>query len=235
MDQPDTLRVVPQPIRRQVENGLRDAIARGRFAPGEHLPDRRLCEVFGASRSVVREAVRLLEAEGLVTVIPNRGPFVAFLSVEEAAQIYEVRGVLEALAGDGFARRATEADRAELRRVHEELAAAGPAADRETLLALKQRFYAVLLRGCGNPYVARMLEPLLKRISQLRATSMSAPGRVQQTVLELRRVVEAIDQRDARAAAEACAYHVRCAAEVALGVLRAREQAREHDPAARAG
>ena len=61
-----SLKIVPQPVRRQVEDALREAIVTGRFLPGDHLPDRVLCEAFGTSRSVVREAVRLLEAEGLV-------------------------------------------------------------------------------------------------------------------------------------------------------------------------
>jgi DNA-binding GntR family transcriptional regulator len=219
----------PTPMRRQVEEGLRDAIIAGRFAPGQHLPDRLLCELFGASRSVVREAVRLLEAEALVVVLPNRGPFVAWLSSAEAAQIYEVRGVLEALAGEGFAIRATEAERAELRAVYERLAAAGEAAERADLLAIKRDFYAVLLRGCRNPMVARMLDQMLNRNSQLRATSLSEPGRLPHTVAELRRVVQAIEHRDPDGAWEACRHHVKRAGAVAIRILREREE-REGTP-----
>ncbi|WP_235924846.1 GntR family transcriptional regulator [Roseomonas harenae] len=222
MDKDEGLRVLPRPVRRQVEDGLRAAIMRGRFLPGEHLPDRLLTELFGASRSVVREAVRLLEAEGLVVVVPNRGPFVAFLSPEEAAQVYEVRGVLEALAGAGFAERATPEERGMLRRIYEELAAAGPDTDREALLALKRRFYDVLLAGCRNAYVARMLDQLLNRNAQLRATSLSDPERLPQTVTEIRLVVEAIERRDPDAAWKACRDHVESAAAVALRVLRRR-------------
>ncbi|ONG49518.1 GntR family transcriptional regulator [Pseudoroseomonas deserti] len=218
------LRVTPQPMRRQVEEGLRAAIIAGRFAPGQHLPDRLLCELFGASRSVVREAVRLLEAESLIVVLPNRGPFVAWLSSSEAAQIYEVRGVLEALAGEGFAIRATDAERAELRAVYERLAAAGEASDRAELLAIKRDFYAVLLRGCRNPMVARMLDQMLNRNSQLRATSLSEPGRLPHTVAEIRRVVQAIEHRDPEGAWEACRHHVKRAAAVAIRILREREE-----------
>ena len=154
---PTSLRVQPQPVRQQVEEQLRGAIISGTLAPGSHLSDRSLCEQFGVSRSIIREAVRLMEAEGLVTVVPYRGPFVAFLSAAEAAQVYEVRGALEALAGEGFAQRASDEERADLRRVYEELAATGPAAGREALLDLKRRFYDVLLRGSRNAYVGRML------------------------------------------------------------------------------
>ena len=172
----------------------------------------------------MREAVRLLEAEGLVVVVPNRGPFVAYLSPEEAAQVYEVRGVLEALAGAGFAERATQEERAALRAIYEDLAAAGPKASRETLLSIKRRFYDVLLAGCRNAYVARMLEQLLNRNAQLRATSLSDPGRLPQTIHEIRAVVEAVEQRDPQAAWEACRHHVAQAAQAALRVLRSHEQ-----------
>ncbi len=224
-----TMRVVPQPMRRQVEEGLRAAIINGRFSPGEHLPDRVLCDLFGASRGVVREAVRLLEAEGLIVVQPHRGQFVAFLSVAEAAQVYEVRAVLEALAGEGFAIRASDEERAELRDVYEELKAVSPQSGREVLLGIKRRFYDVLLRGCRNEYATRMLDQMLNRNTQLRATSLSDPSRLPNTVIEIRRVVEAIERRDAEGAFQACRDHVMSAAKVALRLLRERERDRKDD------
>jgi DNA-binding GntR family transcriptional regulator len=213
-----------QPVRRQVEYALRDAITAGRFQPGDHLPDRVLCEMFGASRSVVREAVRLLEAEGLITVIPNRGPFVTRLNAADARQLYEVRAALEAMAGEGFAERASDSERAALRQIFEQLAATGPGADKDTLLALKQDFYAVLLQGCRNRYAARMLEPLLNRIAQLRKTTLAHPLRLPHTIRELRRIVEAIERRDPEEAREACRDHVQRAAAVALRTLNQRER-----------
>ncbi len=222
------MRVVPQPMRRQVEEGLRTAIINGRFAPGEHLSDRVLCDLFGASRGVVREAVRLLEAEGLVVVQPHRGPFVAYLSVAEAAQVYEVRAVLEALAGEGFAVRASETERAELRAVFEELKTITPQAGRESLLGIKRRFYDVLLRGCRNEYATRMLDQILNRNMQLRATSLADPNRLPNTVIEIRAVMDAIERRDADGAFQACRDHVLSAAKVALKLLRERERERKN-------
>ena len=219
-----SFRVHPLSMRQQVEVGLRSAIISGAFAPGIHLSDRALCEQFGVSRSIVREAVRLMEAEGLVTAVPHRGPFVAFLTAAEAAQVYEVRGALEALAGEGFAERASDEERAELRQVYEELAVAGHEAGRDALLDLKRRFYEVLLRGSRNAYVGRMLGHLLNRNAQLRATTLSDPGRLPQTVREIRRIVEAVERRDPQGAWQACREHVAAAAAVALRILRQRER-----------
>jgi DNA-binding GntR family transcriptional regulator len=213
------LKIIPQPVRRQVEDALREAIVGGRFLPGEHLPDRVLCEAFGTSRSVVREAVRLLEAEGLIVVHPNRGPFVAPLSVDEAREIYEVRAALESLAGAGFARHATAAQRAALNAVYEELRDRGAACDRNSLLDIKRRFYDILTQGCGNAYAARMLDRLLSRNAQLRATSLSRPDRLPRTIAEIGDIIVAIERHDPAAAAAACRRHVEQAAAVALAIL----------------
>jgi DNA-binding GntR family transcriptional regulator len=221
---PSALRVVPYPVRQQVEDRLRRAVMDGTFPPGTHLADRLLCEQFDVSRSIIREAVRLLEAEGLVTVVPHRGPFVTSLSAAEATQVYEVRAALEALAGENFAERASDEERAELRRAYEVLAAMGPDSGRQALLDIKRAFYDVLLRGCRNAYAARMLGQLLNHNTQLRATSLSDPNRLPHTVREMRRIVAAIEQRDRVGAAEACRDHVRAAAAVALRVLRERER-----------
>jgi DNA-binding GntR family transcriptional regulator len=214
-----SLKIIPQPVRRQVEDALREAIVGGRFLPGEHLPDRVLCEAFGTSRSVVREAVRLLEAEGLIVVHPNRGPFVAPLSVDEAREIYEVRAALESLAGAGFARHATAAQRAALNAVYEELRDRGAACDRNSLLDIKRRFYDILTQGCGNAYAARMLDRLLSRNAQLRATSLSRPDRLPRTIAEIGDIIVAIERHDPAAAAAACRRHVEQAAAVALAIL----------------
>ncbi len=223
-----TMRVVPQPMRRQVEEGLRAAIINGRFLPGEHLPDRVLCDLFGASRGVVREAVRLLEAEGLIVVQPHRGPFVAFISAAEAAQIYEVRAVLEALAGEGFAIRASDEERAELKDIFEELKTVSPQAGKDVLLGIKSRFYDVLLRGSRNEYAKLMLNQILNRNSQLRATSLADPKRLPNVVKEIQRVMDEIDQRDDEGAFQACREYVISASKVTLRLLREREQARVH-------
>jgi GntR family transcriptional regulator, trigonelline degradation regulator len=227
-----SLKIVPQPVRRQVEDALREAIVTGRFLPGDHLPDRVLCEAFGTSRSVVREAVRLLEAEGLIVVYPNRGPFVAPLSVEEAREIYEVRAALESLAGEGFARHATAAQRAALRAVFEELRGSNAAENRQALLDVKRRFYDILSQGCGNAYAARMLDRLLCRNAQLRATSLSSPDRLPRTIAEIGEIITAIENHDPAAAGAACRRHVEQAASVALAIL-ATEQATPREAAGR--
>jgi DNA-binding GntR family transcriptional regulator len=127
--------------------------------------------------------------------------------------------VLEALAGEGFAVRATDAERRKLRAVYARLANMKPGAGQAALLGIKQEFYDVLLQGCRNPLVTRMLDQILNRNRQLRAMSLSEPGRLARTIAEIKCVMDAIEQRDPEAAFTACRSHVREAASVALRIL----------------
>ncbi|WP_246171235.1 GntR family transcriptional regulator [Pandoraea eparura] len=145
------------------------------------------------------------------------------LSIEEATEIYEVRAALEALAGEGFAIRADDAERAELHAVFDELRRVGSEVTREGLLDIKRRFYEIMTKGCRNTLVARMLDQLLTRNAQLRATSLSSSNRLPATIGELAQIMDAIDRRDPVAAAAACRSHVQAAADIAIDILRARD------------
>lgn len=222
-------------VRRQVEDHLRRAILQGRFRPGDHLSDRELQDLFQVSRTVVREAVRRLEAEGLVETLPHRGTFVKALSAEEAEHLYAVRGVLEGLAAREFTRRASpeqiDALDAVLHRLRANLASVAS----HDLVVLKQEFYDVMLAGCGNGYVQKLLRQLLNRITMLRAMSLSEPARLSQTVAELEALLAAIRARDEDAAWTASLVHVRNAGEVALRLLRHRRPASGLDDGAAPG
>lgn len=208
-------------LRHQVQETLRAEIVSGGLAPGERLVEQRLCEALDVSRTSLREALRRLEAEGLVEMVPHRGAVVALLNSDEARKIYEVRRVLEALAVRGFTDHATEKDITELRGAltaleeAERRAASGP-----DILVIKQRFYRILLDACGNDIVRNMLEMLNNRISILRSMSLSQAGRLAGTVREIREIVEAIERRDADAAHTASLRHVESATSNALQALR---------------
>jgi DNA-binding GntR family transcriptional regulator len=209
-------------VRRQVEDQLRRAIVQGRFAPGAHLSDRILQNSFQVSRTVVREAVRQLEAEGLIKTIPHRGSFVRTLSVREAEQVYAVRGVLEALAAKEFARNATDAEIETLGKVLGRIRSHVSRRGKQELIDLKQKFYDVLMAGCRNTHIGAMLGPLLNVNAQLRATSLSVPGRHPKSVAELEVLLTALKARDEEAAWAASLQHVQNAAAVALDILRKR-------------
>ncbi|TAM58069.1 GntR family transcriptional regulator [bacterium] len=215
---------VAAPLRQQVFERLRDAITSCRFLPGQRLIERELCELLGVSRTSVREALRQLESEGLITSVPHRGPIVATVSLEEAESIYEVRAVLEALAGRLFAERANTAQRRELDAAFEQIKIDFKRSDAQSRLSAKTHFYAILMDGSGNEILMGQLKAIQGRITLLRATSLSSPGRSQKTLKELERIMAAIDARDGNAAWKACLDHVRSAAAVAKHILAERDR-----------
>jgi DNA-binding GntR family transcriptional regulator len=215
------------PLRREIETRLRTAIVGGRFKPGDRLIEREMCELLGVSRASLREALRQLEAEELVKIVAHRGPVVSEITVEEAEQLYDVRAMLEGLAARRFAETASDEDIAVLRKALKAFADVVRGKSSVPLLTAKAGIYEVLLDRCGNRIAGRMLTQLNNRVGLLRSTSMSQKGRVQNTLAEVTRIVEAIERRDPAGAWQATVEHVTRAAEVAITVLR---QQREKDP-----
>jgi GntR family transcriptional regulator, trigonelline degradation regulator len=216
-----SMRVAPvaAPVRQQVAEVLRAAITTGRFAPGQRLVEKDLCELTGVSRASVREALRQLESEGLIATLPNRGPLVSRLSAQDAVSIYQVRGALEALAAQLFATHATDEQIAELEGTVRVLDQAYKAQDVDRIVQAKRRFYDVMLAGSGNSMIGTILSTMNARITMLRRVSLSSPKRAPASIREIRAVLNAIKKRDAQAAYEASLHHIQQAAKVALASL----------------
>lgn len=211
---------VAAPLRQSVTESIRYAIATGRFKAGERLPERELCEMTGVSRTLIREALRQLESEGLIDVVPHRGPVVARLSVEQARGIYQVRILLEGLACQLFAENASDPQRAALAQAFDRLRTSFESADPMARLQAKNQFYDVLIDGSGNAALGQSLRLLNARIMLLRATSLQAPGRSRESLRELGDLMEALASRDGERARLAAVRHVESAAAAALEFLR---------------
>ncbi|HEY1703289.1 MAG TPA: GntR family transcriptional regulator [Trebonia sp.] len=208
---------VAAPLRDQVLDVVRQGILDFRLRPGQRLIERELMEQLGVSRATVREVIARLASEGLVTNIPQRGAIVSVLTEEEAADIYEMRVSLEGLAAHRFIERATPQKVTDLRAALEGYVAAAPSdGDNLDRLRAKDGFYKVLFEGAASEPLTEMLTMLQSRVRLLRWTSLSVPGRAEETIKEMRAIVEAIEAKDTQAAADACARHVRNAAATAL-------------------
>ncbi len=214
-----TISHVAAPVREQVEARLRQAIVAGHFLPGERLIERELCTLLGVSRTSLREALRQLEGDGLVTNIPHKGLIVATITSEEAAEVYQVRAVVEGLVGRLCAEQLTNELEQALGAVMEQIEAAHQAGDLAALVAAKEQFYQLLISGCGNRTAEVVLQSLHDRIASLRALTLAQPGRAEASVAEMRRILEAILNQDSQAACQACIDHVEQAALVAAAVL----------------
>jgi DNA-binding GntR family transcriptional regulator len=216
-----SLRVVRSMVslKKQVVESLRTAIFDRRFAPGDRLVERELCEMLDVSRTLLREALSQLEAEGVVQIIPHRGPIVAVYTAEDAKSIYEVRAALEEMAGRSFVERATEQECKALETAFAEMKRSCTSKLGADHLTVKTRFYAALTTGAHNPVLVEMLRLIHGRVSMLRATTLAQPGRLAASLAELGNIVKAIKARDAQAAARACRLHVENAGAIAITVL----------------
>ena len=215
-----TLRIEDVPtVRAMVAQKLREAIMSGTLKPGQRLVERELCEMTGVSRPSIREALRLLEADGLVNTVPHRGPVVSTISLEEARQLYAARAVLEGFAGRECARLR---DPAVVRRMGDALTrlkAAFAKPDMIAVLEAKTDFYAALIGGCRNAFIERMLKPLHDRITLLRITSMSQPKRINKSLREVTAIWRAIQSGDEELAERCCIDHIKAAAIAALDMI----------------
>ena len=194
---------------------LRDAILDFRFKPGERLVERTLCDLFGVSRTVVREVLRHLEAEGLVETLPQQGPAVVRPDVSQAAQIYGIRALLEADAARGAARVTTESDVKRLRVSNAAIQAAFATGSSREVLKATTDFYEILFSIAGQPVAWGVVQSLNARINHLRGLTIGTPDRRHQADAEMKRIIEAIAGRDEEGAANASFDHVRTVAALA--------------------
>src|ERR1700753_3936210 len=223
-----TLRIEDVPtVRAIVAQKLREAIMSGTFKPGQRLVERELCEMTGVSRRSIREAWRLLEAAGMVTTVPHRGPVVSTISLEEARQLYAARAVLEGFAGREWARLHDPAVTPRMGSALTRLKAALAERDMMAILEAKTDFYAALIGGCQNTFIERMLKPLHDRITLLRITSMSHPKRVNKSFREATAIWRAIQSGDEDLAERCCVDHIKAAAVAALDMIERSSVAKE--------
>jgi DNA-binding GntR family transcriptional regulator len=211
---PDFLRIVksPQLVRELAAEVIRDAIMSGALAPGERLVEAALSKRMGVSRPSIREALSQLAAEKLVTMTPNKGPSVATITWEDAAQIYEVRAMLEGEAAFLFAARASKENLFTMREALGQFEDAISSHDSAGLLISTERFYQVMLNGCGNHIIAELLQGLKARIGVLRTRSMSRPGLVKHSLKEMTAMLKALQAKNGETARAAAHVHVRAAA-----------------------
>lgn len=205
------------PLRQQVVRLIREDILNGALVPGQRLVESALCEAYGVSRTVIREALRQLESEHLIQVRPNLGPVVTVLTEAEIRAIYVVRASLEALAGKLFAANATTAQCAELVKLRNRLDKEyrrGNVGSREEI---KADFYRQLSAGTGNEVLTETLRGIHARIAVFRRYAFVDPARIEPSIAELEAIINAAAvDRNPEAAAAACEHHILLAGDLAV-------------------
>lgn len=196
---------------------LLEDISNGRLAPGDRLRETEIAKRLGVSRTPVREAIRLLEADGLVVHMPRVGAVVRQLDYAEVTELYEMRAVLEGTAARLAARAASEIEIEELEALNQELA---NAADADTARALNRVFHNTLLNAAKNRFLHRSMEGMRKALMILGPTTLAETERVESAVEEHRMMLAALKARDGAEAERVMRAHIDAAQKVRLKSLR---------------
>src|SRR6056297_457868 len=188
---------------------LESMIVDGDLHPGARLDESELAQRFGVSRTPVREAIKVLVASGLAEMRGRQGASVAMPSITALLEMFEMMAMLEGMCAGFAARRSTAAERRNLRQIHEELVTALDRSGADHFYKINVRFHDALYEASHTSYVAEQTWQLRRRLAPYRRQVTYQPDRMTGTLIEHKRIMEAIEANDAKAATEAASAHVR--------------------------
>jgi DNA-binding GntR family transcriptional regulator len=192
---------------------LRDLIVEGELKPAAKIPEAELCVRFGVSRTPLREALKALAAEGLVTLLPNRGAIVAKITREEIDQLFPIMGALEALAGELACAHITDAQAAAIRRDHLKMVKHFERGDWIQYTKLNRAIHEAIFAAAGNSALSVLYQQLLVRTHSVRFVAKKSAQRWREAVDDHEKMMAAIDNRDGKALARWLTLHLKHKAE----------------------
>ena len=193
----EILSIPRQVLHQEVAVRLRQRIVEGHLAPGRKLNERELAELLRVSRTPLREAIKMLAAEGLVELLPNRGAVVAQMSEQDVADTFEVIAGLEGQSGELAAQRITDAELAEIRALHYEMLAAHTRRDLPTYYRINAQIHTLINAAARNRVLTQTWANVNARLQALRFRSNFDDGKWHRAVHEHERMVELLAARDA--------------------------------------
>lgn len=184
-------------------------IVDGELPPGTRVPERDLCDRFAVSRTPLREALKVLAAEGHVSLLPNKGARVTRLTTRDVEELFEVSGALEALAGELACARITDAEVAELKALHYEMALYHARRDLPAYYALNRRIHEAIVRASGSNVLQGLYEHVSARIRRARFVAAMPFDRWDQAMSEHEGILNALVRRDGATLAVILKQHLR--------------------------
>ncbi|MGC7871626.1 GntR family transcriptional regulator [Desulfosporosinus sp. SYSU MS00001] len=208
-----------KPLREIVFESMREAILNGVLEPGERLMEIQLAEEMGVSRTPVREAIRKLELENFVVMIPRKGAYVAGVSLKDVADVFEIRSALEGLAAGLAAERVTDDELEQMEQALFYRANEGEM-DLEQIVKSDTDFHALVYKASRNERLIQILANLREQIQRFRSTSLAVPGRNKDAIEEHRMIVEALRNHNSEEAQALAMAHIVTAENVMFETLR---------------
>jgi DNA-binding GntR family transcriptional regulator len=187
---------------------LRDEIIEGTLRAGERVPEADICARYGVSRTPLRESLKVLAAEGLVTLALNRGATVARISASDIEELFPIIGALEALAGRQAAARAGDRDVDRIEALHRQMVVRYEAEDWVGYSKLNRRIHEAIFEIAGNQALAALYQQLLVRIHAVRFVARKSPQRWSEAIEDHVRMLDALRARDGEALARILEAHL---------------------------
>ncbi len=200
---------------------LRTLLVEGRIPPGAKLNERELCELLGVSRTPLREAIKLIAAEGLVDLVPNRGAVAVKLTEDDVLSTFEVLSNLEGLSGELAAQRMTEEELAEVKALHFEMLAAYSRNDLSSYYQFNAKIHSAINAMAKNPVLSKIYNEVNARAQTLRFSTNQDGAKWKQAVRDHQQMIEALSCRDSAGLRELLTAHLLKKRDVVLELLRA--------------
>jgi DNA-binding GntR family transcriptional regulator len=207
-------------LHEQVANRLRIMLVEGCIPPGAKLNERELCEQLRVSRTPLREAIKLLAAEGLVDLLPNRGAVAVKLGEADVRNAFELLAHLEGLSGDLAAQRVTDAQLAEIRALHYEMMACFARSDLSGYYRINALIHAAINQAAANPVLTKTYREINARVQALRFRTNQDGAKWKQAVKEHEQMIQALDARDSAAMRSILHLHLQHKRDSVLETLR---------------
>ena len=197
-----------RPLYEEVADQLRNRIFAHELAPGAWIDEQSLAKEFGISRTPMREAIKVLAAEGLITMKLRRGAYVTEVNRGDLEQIFTVLSLLEGEAAKEAATKAKESDLNALDDLHLRLEKAAADRNLDLFFEINVRFHERIISIAANPWMTSVIDDLRKVLKLQRRDSLSRSGRLQQSLSEHREILKALLKRDPVAAEQAMRTHL---------------------------
>jgi DNA-binding GntR family transcriptional regulator len=188
--------LVRPPLHEQLTERLRELIVHNELAPGERVDEKQLCERFGVSRTPLREALKVLAAEGLIELIPNRSPRVAPITRENVGELFDVMAWLERYAGELAAARVEDKDIQRLRKHLAQMERLHDRKDRFEYFRMNGQFHRVLVELSGNSVLLATYSTLASQIQRARYVAIHSQTHWDRGIKEHRNILEALEAKD---------------------------------------
>lgn len=213
-------RIARKSLHAELVDLIRELVVEGELTPGEKVPELALCERFGVSRTPLREALKVLAAEGIIELLPNRGAVVARISAEQIDELFPIMGALEALAGELACQRISDGEIKKIRKLHDRMLVHFERGERAPYARLNQDIHNAFFEIAGNAALSALYQSLMARIHSARFLARKTPEHWQRAIDDHVAMIDALEARDSARIGQLLKQHLEHKADMVRAALK---------------